>query len=905
MAQLDLGSVTGPQGPKGDIGATGPQGPTGATGATGATGTQGIQGKSFNTKGDWVSGIAYVNNTTTIDVVSYNGSSYACKTSHTASASILPTNTTYWQALAQKGDTGAQGSTGATGAQGPIGATGPTGATGAQGVKGDTGAQGIQGVQGIQGKSFSPCGDWVSGTVYTNNATTIDVVTYNGSGFTCKASHTASASILPTNTTYWQMLVQKGDTGAQGPTGATGAQGPTGAKGDTGAQGATGPQGATGATGQRGSQWFSGTGVTGTNTTGTVFTGSGITAALAGDYYLNTTTNNIYTCTLSGSASIAKWAYAGDIKANNIIQTASGTATAITLTNVTLVNGFLATFIVATNNNGAATTINGYPLYKPGGTTAPTLTAGKAVTVWYNGTNFFIKASAEGNAVAEHVLAGEIFSTDADVGLTGTAANIGPTVAETVNLTSQNQEYTIASGFHSGLRKLKAVITNLVAGVIKYGETVGGVVGTFTSDATALARHMLYGRTAYVKGNKITGTLDFKAPNLVYNGSFEKGMGGWAKVSGIANTLYGIDTAHDGSFCMYLKSYGSLMGKITQNFNVISNHKYLVECYFKCSADYVPEDVDDTFLTFGSGYIPLSGINPDQWTYGSTIVLAPSVTTFTLAIFTQPLATGTLYIDSIKVIDLTDSFGMGSEPDTYDMSAFAYEWYDNTISTITTGKLTAFGEEVLQGRTVISGNGYLTTGAMPNNTFDVRGVYVNANYKADGSGHLYIAPTESGYFNELTDYNGYGMLKATDTNYVAANILSGKSIFGLAGSAVAGKRVASGTAASSTSGMAFAYLNDSAVNLYYVTVSGLTFIPSVIIIKYFDGTVELETIYDATSKIYAKAVKLVANYSTYGSVNNSTVKGDTAGAYVYSTGFRLPIYSYISGTAPWSWIAYE
>ena len=94
-------------------------------------------------KGAWASGTAYVNNTTQIDVVTYNGSSYACKTSHTASPSILPTNTTYWTLIAQKGATGAKGDKGDTGATGPAGATGAkgaTGATGAQGPKGDTGA---------------------------------------------------------------------------------------------------------------------------------------------------------------------------------------------------------------------------------------------------------------------------------------------------------------------------------------------------------------------------------------------------------------------------------------------------------------------------------------------------------------------------------------------------------------------------------------------------------------------------------------------------------------------------------------------------------------------------------------------------------------------------------------------
>ena len=118
----------------------------------------------------------------------------------------------------------------------------------------------------------------------------------------------------------------KGDTGAQGPKGATGATGPQGPQGDPGPAGPTGPTGATGQkgatgatgakgdTGQRGSQWYSGTGITGTSTTATIFSGSGVTSALVGDYYLNTSTGYTYRCTVAGAASMAKWVYAGNIK---------------------------------------------------------------------------------------------------------------------------------------------------------------------------------------------------------------------------------------------------------------------------------------------------------------------------------------------------------------------------------------------------------------------------------------------------------------------------------------------------------------------------------------------------------------------------------------------------------------
>ncbi|MBY6952231.1 hypothetical protein [Clostridium botulinum] len=108
-------------------------------------------------------------------------------------------------------------------------------------------------------------------------------------------------------------------------------------------------------------------------------------------------------------------------------QTAGGTATSINLNLPTLVNGYATTFIVSSNNNKNATTINGKKLYKPNTTTTPNLTAGKAVSVWYNATKdcFFIKASAEGNAIAENVLAGKTFSNDDDTGIAGTMPNRG------------------------------------------------------------------------------------------------------------------------------------------------------------------------------------------------------------------------------------------------------------------------------------------------------------------------------------------------------------------------------------------------------------------------------------------------------------------------------------------------
>lgn len=87
-----------------------------------------------------------------------------------------------------------------------------------------------------------------------------------------------------------------------------------GPKGDKGETGPKGKQGNTGATGQRGSRWTEGTAITGTSTTETVFSGTGIADALVNDMYLNTSTSNVYRCTVGGTASVAKWVFVGCIK---------------------------------------------------------------------------------------------------------------------------------------------------------------------------------------------------------------------------------------------------------------------------------------------------------------------------------------------------------------------------------------------------------------------------------------------------------------------------------------------------------------------------------------------------------------------------------------------------------------
>lgn len=65
--------------------------------------------------------------------------------------------------------------------------------------------------------------------------------------------------------------------------------------------------------GDLGTQWYSGTGITGTPQSGTVFSDSGVTYARVLDKYLNVETGNVYNCVLAGYASTAKWVYLSNI----------------------------------------------------------------------------------------------------------------------------------------------------------------------------------------------------------------------------------------------------------------------------------------------------------------------------------------------------------------------------------------------------------------------------------------------------------------------------------------------------------------------------------------------------------------------------------------------------------------
>ena len=133
-------------------------------------------------------------------------------------------------------------------------------------------------------------------------------------------------------------------------------------------------QGSTGGTGAAGGRWYSGTGITGTSTTATIFSGSGVSSAVVGDMYLNTSTYNTYRCTIAGAASAAKWVYVNNIKGDKG-DTGDAGADAITIA-ITSSNGTIF------KNSAIETTLTAH-VYKAG-----TEVTGSALTAlgtikWY------------------------------------------------------------------------------------------------------------------------------------------------------------------------------------------------------------------------------------------------------------------------------------------------------------------------------------------------------------------------------------------------------------------------------------------------------------------------------------------------------------------------------------------
>lgn len=204
-------------------------------------------------------------------------------------------------------------------------------------------------------------------------------------------------------------------------------------------------------------------------------------------------------------------------------ETAGGTGTAIILSMQPLKQGYYKKFIASVDNGGAATTVNGKPLYKVCTTNSPKLKKDRPYEIYYNltGDCFFLKASATGTTSADKVLAGETFSTENDTDLVGNM----PDKSGTNKALALNESWAIPKGYHDGNGKVTqnipnngAINANLNCGQSKSlpaGYTSGGTITANSlasqTPSNADASKILSGYYAWINGTKVWGNASIQS----------------------------------------------------------------------------------------------------------------------------------------------------------------------------------------------------------------------------------------------------------------------------------------------------------------------------------------------------------------------------------------------------------
>jgi hypothetical protein len=215
--------------------------------------------------------------------------------------------------------------------------------------------------------------------------------------------------------------------------------------------------------------------------------------------------------------------------AESAIQAASGSANAITITtggNFQYTQGKRIAFKASANNTGNVTlNVDGKgakPLLKLDGSQIPSggIKSGKVYEAYYDtasGGRFFLLARAEGNAVADKVLAGYTFSNDDDTGIPGAMLDrsSGSYASGIQTRNGTTLELSIpANAYYGTGAKITRDDPNWIASNIRNGISIFGLVGSLVEGKKYVEQQAYYTQWAGTEWRAYITGLTF-LPSLI------------------------------------------------------------------------------------------------------------------------------------------------------------------------------------------------------------------------------------------------------------------------------------------------------------------------------------------------------------------------------------------------------
>lgn len=421
--------------------------------------------------------------------------------------------------------------------------------------------------------------------------------------------------------------------------------------------------------------------------------------------------------------------------------------------------------------------------------------------------------TSDANITAEDVLTGKV-GYGADGKVTGTMPNNSAT--ETV-LDSATTSYTIPAGKHSGTGTVKIetetktitpstseqteqassgkvissvtvnavtsdIDSNISAENIKKDVTILGVTGTLeqgidTADATATAGDILDTKTAYVNGQKITGTIPFiEVEDQILDAS---------------NTSYQIPNGyHSGLTTVSVVLETKQVNPSTESQNIIANTGKLIS---QITVSPVTAAIDSNIVAGNiKDGVTILGVE-------GTLVEGTDTSDAT-ATASQIVSGATAYVNGSKItgtlvpLDTSDADATAANIDSGKTAYVNGVKITGTSTKIDTSSANAVATDILSGKTAYV-NGSLVTGSITSKeaqtyTPSSSEQTIAAGQYLSGAQTIAAVPTEeksatpSATQQEITPTEGKFLSKVTvagDVNLTAENIKSGITIFGIVG----------------------------------------------------------------------------------------------------------------------------